>query len=322
MTRQRSRQNPRHQGTLSRRRLLGVSAAGAAIAPFGFGTGQANAADNSFHFGVIADCQYADFGPVGTRHYRASIEKLREAVQVFNETRQEFTLHLGDFVDRFSRSFAEILPTLNEAHRAKYHVLGNHDFQLPTPELLKVLEMPNQYYQFRRHGWRFVVLDTNDVSLYAHPEGSEAYEHARQMYEDLRQQGAVNAQTWNGAIGDEQLTWLRRVLAGARRRGENVVLNAHHPVYPKNAHNAWNDDAVVELLAEYDNVVAYFNGHNHHGNYAFRDGIHYVTFPGMVEQETNAYSSVRVHSDRFEIDGYGRAPDRALPFGSPAIEAS
>lgn len=311
----------RQQGSLSRRTLLGMSAIGAAVVPFGLGAGTASAADGAFQFGVIADCQYADFDTVGTRYYRNSIEKLREAVQVFNETRQEFALHLGDFVDRFSRSFAEILPTFDEARMAKYHVLGNHDFQLPTQELLDVLRLPNQYYHFRRHGWRFVVLDTNDVSLYANPEGSEKHELAREMYEALRQQGAVNAQTWNGAIGDEQLDWLRRVLAGAKLRGEKVILNAHHPVYPKNVHNAWNDDTIVELLAGYDNVVAYFNGHNHHGNYGFRDDIHYVTFHGMVELETNAYSSIRVHSDRFEINGYGREPDRILPFRSAAAAA-
>lgn len=34
----------------------------------------------------------------------------------------------------------------------------------------------------------------------------------------------------------------------------------------------------------------------------------------MVELEKNGYE------DRFEIDGYGRKPDRIVPFGSPAME--
>jgi manganese-dependent ADP-ribose/CDP-alcohol diphosphatase len=89
---------------------------------------------------------------------------------------------------------------------------------------------------------------------------------------------------------------------------------------PKNVHNAWNDDELVDLVTSYDNVVGWFNGHNHHGNYGFTGGTHFVTFHGMVELDTNAYATVRVLEDRFEIDGFGREPDRIVPFGSPAME--
>lgn len=136
---------------------------------------------------------------------RSSIGKLAEAVDTFNNADVEFITHLGDFVDRFERSLAELLPTFEKARRAKYHVLGNHDFQLPTAQLLDVLDMPAPYYH---------------------------------------------------AVGAEQLAWLLGVLANARRRGEKVVLSSHHPVFPKNAHNAWNDDELLELIDRFDNVIA------------------------------------------------------------------
>jgi manganese-dependent ADP-ribose/CDP-alcohol diphosphatase len=61
------------------------------------------------------------------------------------------------------------------------------------------------------------------------------------------------------------------------------------------------------------NVIAYFNGHNHEGNFAVKNGISYVDFQGMVETaDTNAYSLIRVYKDRLEIDGYGREPDRVI----------
>jgi manganese-dependent ADP-ribose/CDP-alcohol diphosphatase len=308
------------QWTLSRRRFLGLSALGAAAVPLGVGSGSAAAA-TPFRFGVIADCQYADVDTSGTRHYRESVRKLREAVAAFNDADLDLALHLGDFVDRFAESFDDVVPIFERLRMPRYHVLGNHDCQLPLGELLETLRMPAPYHHFRRYGWRFVVVDTNDVSLYANPEGSEKRELARQMLDRLIAEGAVNAQTWNGAVGEAQLAWLRRVLNGARRRGENVVLNSHHPIYPKNAHNAWNDDELVDLVTSYDNVVAWFNGHNHHGNYGFTGGTHFVTFRGMVELETNAYATVRVRSDRLEVSGFGREPDRALPFGPAAKSA-
>jgi manganese-dependent ADP-ribose/CDP-alcohol diphosphatase len=304
---------------LSRRGFLGASAAGAIAVPLALGgtaTTASAAGDDVFRFGVIADCQYADFPDTGTRYYRLSIAKLAEAVDTFNNADLEFITHLGDFVDRFERSFAELLPTFEKARRAKYHVLGNHDFQLPTAQLLDVLDMPAPYYHYRRRDWRFVVLDTNDVSTYANPAGSEKHTLAQEMYAELLAAGAPNAQTWNGAVGAQQLAWLRTVLTNARRRGEKVVLSSHHPVFPKNAHNAWNDEELLELIDGFDNVIAYVNGHNHAGNYGFRGGVHYVTFRGMVELDTNAFSIVEVRPDHLRVDGYGREPDRLLPFRS------
>jgi hypothetical protein len=167
----------------------------------------------------------------------------------------------------------------------------------------------------RAAAWALCSIDTNDISLYANPESSEKYALAQEMYAALKQQGAVNAQTWNGAAGTEQLEWLRGVLAGAQHQGEKVLIFGHMPVYRKNMHNAWNDDALVETFEAYGNtVVAYFNGHNHYGNYGLKNGIHYVNFHGMVELETNAYAVVTVYPDRLEIDGYGREPDRMLAF--------
>lgn len=313
------RRNPIPE-TLSRRRFLGLSALGAAAVPLSVGAGPAAAAAEPFRFGVIADCQYADFDNVGTRYYRESVRKLQEAVATFNDADLDFALHLGDFVDRFAESFADVVPVFEKLRMSKYHVLGNHDFQVPLAQLLETLQMPAPYHHFRRNDWRIVVVDTNDVSLYANPVGSPKHELAREMLDRLRAEGAVNAQTWNGAVGEEQLAWLRRVLDGARFRGEKVILNSHHPIYPKNAHNAWNDDELVELVTSYGNVVAWFNGHNHQGNYGFTGGKHFVTFKGMVELDTNAYATVRVLDDRFEIHGFGREPDRIVPFGSPAVE--
>ena len=303
----------------SRRGFLGLSALGAAAVPLASQVELAGSG-RPFRFGVIADCQYADVDTAGTRHYRESVRKLREAVTTFNDADMDFALHLGDFVDRFAESFEDVVPIFNRLRMPKYHVLGNHDFQLPMGQLLTTLRMPAPYHHFRRNTWRFVVVDTNDVSLYANPEGSEKYELARDMLDRLTAEGAVNAQTWNGAVGEEQLAWLRRVLDGARSRGEKVVLNSHHPIYPKNVHNAWNDEELLDLVTGYDNVVAWFNGHNHEGNYGFTGGKHFVTFHGMVELDTNAYATVRVLGDRFEIDGYGREPDRVLPFGSSVAE--
>lgn len=312
------------QSILSRRAFLGLggmSAAALMLGPGAIASKAGEAVDGVFQFGLVADAQYCDCDDRRTRHYRTSLGKLEETVGTFNKLDLTFTVQLGDIIDRHVESFSDILPIYERARGPKFHVLGNHDFPIGSDEVVQRLGMPNQYYEFRREGWRFIVLDTSDISFHANPEGSEKYEQAEEIYEDLVQRGAVNAKTFNGAVGDEQMAWLRGVLVGAERRGEKVIVFSHMPVYPKNSHNAWNDDALIEVFESHDNVAAYFNGHNHQGNYGEKNGIHYVNFRGMVELDTNAYATVRVHPDRLEIDGYGREPDRVLEVSNDRVPA-
>lgn len=289
------------------------------------GTSFANSSDKSdkkpsFEFGLVADVQYSDYDAKGTRFYRNSVDKLTEAAATFNQHDLAFTVQLGDLIDRDISSFSTILPIYKKIESPKYHVLGNHDFPVTTDKVVDILNMSNQYYDFSYKGWRFVTLDTNDLSLYANAAGSEKYLQAQAMYNSLKESGASNAQIWNGGIGNEQLTWLHGVLSDAVQKKEKVAVFAHMPVYPENMHNVWNGDALIHELESAGNVVAYFNGHNHAGNYALKNGIHYVNLQGMVETaDTNAYSIIRVFKDRVEIDGYGREPDRVLTIGNEAI---
>lgn len=305
------------RGGMDRKEFLRASGAGAAALMLGAGGtawGATGRVDKPFSFGLVADAQYCDYPDKGSRHYRASLGKLDAAVDTFNSLDLDFTAHLGDFIDRDAESFGDIIPVYDEARRRRFHVLGNHDFPLPSDEVVKLLNMPNQYYQFERRGFRFVVLDANDIPLYANPEGSDKHTQAQAELAALKASGAVNAQSWSGAVGAEQMAWLHRVLARAERRREKVIVLSHMPVYPKNSHNLWNDDALVGVLESYENVVAYLNGHNHAGNYGEKNGIHYVNLRGMVELDSNAFATVAVHSDRLVIDGYGREPDRELGF--------
>jgi manganese-dependent ADP-ribose/CDP-alcohol diphosphatase len=266
-----------------------------------------------FTIGVVPDIQYCDCNDNGTRFYRNSIDKLMEASQTFNQEDVDFTVQTGDLIDRNISSFSTILPYFNTIEGPKYHLLGNHDFPVTTDQVVDILGMPNQYYDFKYKNWRFIALDTNDLSLYANPIESEKYLQAQEMYNSLKEKNAINAQTWNGGVSEEQLTWLRGVLKKAAQSHEKVVVFSHMPVYPANAHNVWNSESVIAELEASGNVVAYINGHNHAGNYGFKNGIHYLNLKGMVDtDDTNAYSILRVYKDRLEVDGFGRETDRTL----------
>lgn len=312
-----------HDHSHSRRRFLGLSA-GVAAAFAVAGAPAASAASRSaappLRFGVIADCQYADKPDRGVRLYRQSIGKLEEAVATLNEEDLRFALHLGDFIDEFPESFDAVMPIWEQLRMSKYHVLGNHDFHMPREDVLATLKMPASYHHFRRNGWRFIVVDTNDISTYGNPAGSANYALAEEMRAELQAAGKPNGQTWNGGVGAEQLAWIEQTLAKARRNGEKVVLNSHHPVFPLDQHNAYNDAELVDLVSSYDNVVAWLNGHNHAGNYGFTGGTHFVTFKGMLDTTMNSFATVQAYDDRLVIEGFGREPNRIVPIGAPAYE--
>ena len=263
-----------------------------------------------FAFGAIADCQYCDKDSK-VRRYNLSPGKLKKCVEHFNMEDLSFVVHLGDFIDRDWKSFDVVVPIYNQLEAPNYHVLGNHDFSVADdkkPEVPGRLGLESRYYSFERGKWRFIAVDGNDVSLYAHPKGSERYLKSKAQYDSYEKKPA----SWNGALGAEQMCWLREQFTAAKKAGQRVILFCHFPVYPKNGHNLWNDSEVTALLSQHPNVAAWINGHNHRGNYGQKDGIHFLTLKGMVDTTETSYAIIEVHKDRLEIRGFGREQDRTL----------
>lgn len=273
-----------------------------------------------FAVGLVADAQYADIEPKGTRFYRASVDRLGAAVEHFNRRATAFCVHLGDLIDREWRSFDAISRPLAGARQTWHQVLGNHDFDVLDEEKGRVtqrLGMASRHGAFDHGAFRFVVLDTNDVSTYAHPAGAQERRQAEAELQRLQAGKVRQAKPWNGAIGPAQLAWLDRTCAEARTQGRRVVILAHHPVFPANDHNVWNAEEVLAVLDRHIHVAAWFNGHNHAGNFAARNGVPFLTLKGMVETaDTTAYATARFLPDRIVLEGQGREPSRELILGA------
>ena len=266
-----------------------------------------------FSFGAIADCQYCAGPNRGSRHYASSAGKLKECVAELNKHDLEFVIHLGDFIDRDYSSFDKVLPIYQSLQMPAYHALGNHDFEVADELKGKVVErmgMESKYYEFSVEDWRFIVLDGNDVSFHAYPKNSPKYKDAERYYRENK----IRSPRWNGAVGSEQVAWLRKILQKAEKQKEKVAVFCHFPVYPADPHNLWNAGEIISLLEKFSCVKAYINGHNHKGKYGQKDGIHYLTLKGMVETEDNAYSIISVAENCLDLKGYGREKDLTFNF--------
>lgn len=265
--------------------------------------------------GLIADIQYADKDSRGTRFYRESIPKLAESVTALNEQRVDFTVVLGDLVDEGPKDLPAVLDELDRLERPVHNLLGNHDFEkVEHPDdLYRAFRMPAPYYAVDTAGWRFVFLNTNELSAYAtapHTAKGKAY---RRLAEAFEKQGRGKAQPWNGGVGKTQLTWLRKQLKQAQEGGQQVLVFTHHPLLPEdNGHEALNNRELLALLSKYKQVKAVISGHNHKGAFAMHGGsLPCITLEGMVETEDgNAYGILTISEGKLVIAGSGRMTSR------------
>lgn len=254
-----------------------------------------NAPSPSFAFAVIADVQYGNKEVQGPRDYRNALPLLDQNVDEFNRRKPLFVVQLGDFIDGYPQDAAASVRDLNAVAkiasrlaRPFYSVVGNHDMYASPGALREALGLSSFHYEFRRPeapGWRFVVLNGNAENPYA--------------------------------LGEAQRRWLNDVLGQADKAGDRVLIFCHFPVWHRGLQNVFLKDGALtmELIGRHPCVVAWFAGHDHSGGYAEKEGVHFVTLKGLVENTgENAWAWVEVFADRLEVRGQGAEPSRTLLF--------
>ncbi|MDR2533195.1 MAG: metallophosphoesterase [Tannerellaceae bacterium] len=275
----------------------------------------AQSSPESIRFGLIADIQYCDCEPRGSRFYRNSLEKLENCVAEFNREKLEFAVNLGDLVDRDTdKNLGAVLSVLDKFNGKTYNISGNHDYDgvVDNGALYARLGMPASYYSFVVKGWRLVFLNTNEVSLYANA-APLAGEH-EDMMRQIRESGRKNGEPYNGGVSKKQLKWLEDELASASSADEKVIVFSHHPIYAAPGLTALNDRDILAVLSASSCVKAVISGHHHPGDFGMYGNIPFITAEGMVETEKeNAYGIIEIAANRIVIGGRGRTKSYDLP---------
>lgn len=269
--------------------------------------------------GLIADIQYGDCETNGSRFYRNSINKLREAVKDINDNSVSFTVNLGDFTDRNLEDLDAVMAELSMLNANMYSVAGNHDYVgvKNNQTLYDKLFMPSDYYSldFPSLGIQFLFLNSNEISSYSNVSDIAKQAELEAIKEKLKAEGRKNNYSWNGALSNEQLNWLDNKLKLAHADNMKVIICMHHPLYPDNNHNALNDREILDVIGKYDCVKAVLSGHNHAGNFGYYKGIPFVTVEGMIETESNnAYGIIEIFKDKMVVIGRGRVTSQKLNF--------
>jgi len=267
-------------------------------------------------FGVIADVQYCESRSYGSRFFSKSLTKLDAAINDLNKSNIDFIVNLGDLIDRDFKSYEPVMQILEKSDNSIYHVLGNHDFTVKRRYRKNVrdkLTGDETYYSFTKYGFRFIMLNTCEISNYYGPVLSAI--KARMIVDKLKSKGCQNAFDWNGEMSKKQIEWFKSELAEARDRDEHVMIFSHHTIEPAGPHNVFNREEILEIVSDYDNIIAWFCGHDHSGSYSCSHNIHFVTMKGMVETpDKTSWAIVEIYNNRLWIKGKGMEISRILEY--------
>jgi len=233
-------------------------------------------------FGLVADIHAHDLdSPLEGKWMSHTEERMTSFTTAMNEWRPNFVVELGDFVNGWvvlgtppgdPARIPDILAWADKLYDQfdgpAYHVIGNHDvYNLNKTQYLEVLEMDAAYYSFDTGSYHFVVLDV-------------------QYAED----GTNLAHTYTGVAGfvpEIELEWLRADLQASE---QPTIVFVHQML--DDFIGEWGRPTVLnqvelqQLFAEDGDVIAVFQGHDHDNVHNVIDGIHYVTFEAMVDQDT------------------------------------
>jgi serine/threonine-protein phosphatase CPPED1 len=222
-----------------RRDFLKLSACGlAAFSMHSCMGGSILGPDSSFTFVQLCDPQ------LGFGGYDHDLGAFRQAVRQINAIRPDFVLICGDLVNTpDEKSFADFNRIRADISAPCYYAVGNHDAgNNPTIESLEYFRklIGKDYYSFEHKGYTFVI---------------------------------INTQLWKAPIekeSEKQDAWIKTTLEGASRKGSQIFVVCHSPLFldnPEEAEQYFNIPVEkrreVLTLFEKSGVVAVLGGHTH-----------------------------------------------------------
>ncbi|MFH1742638.1 MAG: metallophosphoesterase [bacterium] len=263
--------------------------------------GQASVGKPLVRIGLMTDVHYADRDTAGTRCYRESVLKVREAVNQFNAAEAHVAVELGDFIDAADTVEGELghLKTI-EAEYVKFagdrhHVLGNHCvWTLTKKQFLETCGQKISYYSFDKGGTHFVILDA------CYRKDGVAY-------------GAKNFEWTDTEIPAEEQAWLKADLDST---SNSAVAFVHQRLDVAEHYGVHSGPAVRNILEDSGKLLAVFQGHYHLNEYEEINKIHYCTLRSVVDgsgEKNSAYAIVDIYGDgSLRVDGFRRQTGYSL----------
>ena len=279
-------------------------------------TANPTAATEPLRIGVFADLHaHNTNSPVEEHVYTNYGQRLQAFVDAMNAWPADLVIQLGDFVNGKFVLGAKLgdaarIPGILEKAESiyatfngpRYYVLGNHDvYDLSKEEFIQRVDAASTYHSFDAGAYHIVILDAQ-------------YD---KKGNDLGHAGWVV----QGNIPQVQLDWLSEDLAATDLP---TIVCVHQPLdvdfdLLSGGPAIANAEDVKAILSGSGVVVAVFQGHEHENAYSLLNGIHYVTFEGLLDHTEGtppswAMVTLDPASRTISISGEGNQADLDLEY--------
>lgn len=203
-------------------------------------------------------------------------------------------------------------------------------------------------------GWTCVVLDPYDISIYRKGRNAKpapfSYDLDREALAELCRRNANVARfvkehpgenvlcnyfdgispgvesrwvPFNGAVGEQQLEWLKGKLEECAQQNNRVIIFSHVLVHPHSSFRGmtllWNYAEVLEIIQSRAgrSVQVVMSGHQHQGGfYTDEFGIHYIVMESPLESRPGwpgPFMIVQAGEAFLDLKGFGNAKSPVFP---------
>ena len=255
--------------------------------------------------GLLTDVHYADKPSRGSRYYRESISKVREAAELFKQEQPAALVCMGDVIDAApdldveAQHLKTITEVMDESGIPRHHVLGNHCVtNLTKEEFFKHGNTTTGlgHYSFDLGGVHLIILDAC-------------------FNKEMESYGRGNFSWADTNIPPEQQDWLAEDLEKANKKSV-VFVHQRLDLEPKKTYAVKQSLEIRSILEKSENVLAVFQGHSHKNELKKISGIPYCTLAALVDGsgiENSSYALLDVMSNgQLVLKGYRKQKDRTL----------
>ena len=221
--------------------------------------------------GVFTDSHYSSQEVTcGNRYNSRSLEKIKDAMDFFEQEGCDFVLCLGDLIDREHdhekerMNLAAVAEVFHASPLRVICVMGNHDgFTFTTEEFYSVLGTGSRPETMEIEGKTLLFPDA------CYFQSGRHYMPGDSDWEDTFLPDTAG-------------------LSSALKKAEgDIYIFLHQNLDPliREDHAVKNRAEVFDLLQQSGKVRAVFQGHYHPGAEHFCGGIRFCTFPAMCEND-------------------------------------
>lgn len=225
--------------------------------------------------GIFTDSHYSSAEITCTNRYNSkSLGKIKKAFKYFRNEKCDLVVCLGDLIDRENEhkktvcNLKEISRVLDSYDLKTYVVMGNHDgFEFEVDEFYAILGEKHRPQNTYMDNKNLIFMDACYFKTGIHYKPGDS--------------------DWTDTFYPET-DYLKEVLE--KVEGDTYVF-VHQSLSPtiREDHRISNDAQIREVMEKSGKVCVVFQGHFHEGEESECNGIRYVTYPAMCENEDCYY---------------------------------